>query len=90
MPLHRLPTMLKRVKEMLQSSKGSKPKQSKDPHPSGTQGLTQATSTLNRLANICSSVSILIPGLKEAVNVAMEVVNVALVRRTWLFSNQLS
>ena len=52
------------------------PTQSKDPH--GTRlGPKLAVSTLNRLADVCNSVSILIPGLKEAVNVAMRVVKVA-------------
>jgi hypothetical protein len=78
-----LSTMLKRVKEKFQRSRSSKSSQSEDSRPSGTPVLNRAVSAVNRLADVCSCVSILIPGLKDAVDVATQVVKVAEVRRSY-------
>jgi len=72
--------MFKRVKQTLQSSKSPRPP-SKGPN-TPVPGIDQLKFGLDRLAEICNSVSIAIPGVNEATRVAMQVVKVAQVRHT--------
>jgi hypothetical protein len=63
------------LKGKFKRSSSSKPTQANPSHP--TAGVDQAALAFDRIAKVCSSVSLFIPGLKEAADISMQIIKVA-------------